>query len=100
MLLISISQDRCIFPSYSWEMRNSMIVMIMIMIIIIIIIITITISDFVSIKILSLFTCVLALGAREFTLVRVKIQAVPNQGGQQTFVIITLSTYFAAHTGT
>ena len=39
ILLITISQDRWIFPSQSWEVRNLMMMMMMMMIIIIIIII-------------------------------------------------------------
>jgi hypothetical protein len=45
---------------------------------IIIIIIT---SDFVSIKLLSSYTFVLALWARGFPFVQVKVQALRNQGG-------------------
>ena len=43
ILLIIISQDKWIFPSYSWEVRNSMMMMMMMMIMIIIIIIIIII---------------------------------------------------------
>ena len=47
ILLIATSQDRWIFPSQSWEVRNSMmIIMIMIMMMIIIIIIIITINPY------------------------------------------------------